>query len=138
MGASMKQQQGFTLIELMIVMAIIAILTAIAYPSYQDSVRKARRGDAQADMLQMANFMERKFTEDGSYADVTVEDTGVTSDDFYTFTLTVPAPPLPSTTYVLMAAPNGAQTEDTCKTLSLSNTGEKKATDGGSEILGCW
>ena len=59
----MKQTQpGFTLIELMVTVAIVGILAGIAYPSYQDSVRKSRRSDVEGVLLGLANAMERNFT----------------------------------------------------------------------------
>jgi type IV pilus assembly protein PilE len=125
-----KNQQGFTLIELMIVLVIIAILASIAYPSYQDSVRKARRSDAQAGMLQIVNYMERIYTEKNTYASVTIAASGVTSD-YYTFTS--PIPDLTATTYTLTAVPKGAQTDDSCGTLTLTQTGVK-----GADTAGCW
>jgi len=65
----MKQTKnnGFTLVELMIVVAIVGILSAIAYPSYQNSVLKSRRADAKSALLQLTNFMERLYTETGCY-----------------------------------------------------------------------
>jgi prepilin-type N-terminal cleavage/methylation domain-containing protein len=54
-------QKGFTLIELMIAVVVIAILAAIAYPSYQDSVRKSRRADAKSALMEHAQFMERTY-----------------------------------------------------------------------------
>ena len=59
----MLNTKGFTLIELMIAVAIVGILAGIAYPSYQDSVRKSRRADAQGALLGFANAMERYFTQ---------------------------------------------------------------------------
>ena len=59
--------RGFTLIELMIAVAVVGILAAIAYPSYQEHVRKARRADAQTALLELAQFMERHYTANGRY-----------------------------------------------------------------------
>src|SRR6476620_453648 len=58
-------RRGFTLIEIMIVVAVIGILAVIVLPSYQDSVRKARRGDARAALVTTAQLMERYATEHG-------------------------------------------------------------------------
>ena len=63
--------KGFTLIELMIVVAVIAILAAIAYPSYQDSVRKSRRADAKAVVLNAAQILERCYTQNNVYTGCT-------------------------------------------------------------------
>jgi type IV pilus assembly protein PilE len=152
----MKQTQpGFTLIELMIVVAIIGILAAIALPSYQDSVRKSRRADAEGVLLGLANAMERHFTvkSDGSgYCDAGgtggantcgssgVNDSGEPSiytvptetATFYTVTISATA-----SSYTLSAAPTGAQTNDKCGTLTLDHTGVK----GNSANLSqseCW
>ena len=63
----MLNAKGFTLVELMITVAIVGILAGIAYPSYQDSVRESRRADAKGALLGFANAMERHFTECNSY-----------------------------------------------------------------------
>ena len=65
----MKQTKnnGFTLVELMIAVGIVGILSAIAYPSYQNSILKSRRADAKSGLLQLTNFMERLYTETGCY-----------------------------------------------------------------------
>jgi len=129
------KKNGFTLIELMITVAIVAILAAIAYPSYQDSVRKTKRTTAQADLMELASFMERKFTENNSYAGTTIASIGVTNDD-YTLALTLPTAPV--TSYTLTAVPQGAQADDSCGTLSLSNTGVKEAKVDGVVMPSCW
>jgi len=69
------QQKGFSLIELMIVVAIVAILGAVAYPSYMNSITDARRTDAQAVLMEAAQYMERFYTENNRYD----EDTGGTA-----------------------------------------------------------
>ncbi|WP_313033770.1 type IV pilin protein [Acinetobacter sp.] len=80
-----KKLKGFTLIELMIVVAIIAIIAMVAYPSYQESVRKTKRTDAQASMLQIAGHLQRykianfTFFKVGTTTPITLADAGVPS-----------------------------------------------------------
>lgn len=62
-----RRLSGFTLIELMVVVAVVAILAAIAVPSYQEQVRKSRRGQAQADLVELAQRAERFHTVNNSY-----------------------------------------------------------------------
>lgn len=68
MSRSKNMCGGFTLIELMIVVAVVAILAMIAYPSYQDQVRKSRRGSAQSLMMSIANRQEQIYLDTRSYA----------------------------------------------------------------------
>jgi type IV pilus assembly protein PilE len=123
---------GFTLIELMIALAIIAILTAIAYPSYQDSVRQARRADAQADIIQYAGFAERIFTEINRYDTAngaTIARSGIASNFYNYGTVLTP------TTYVITAIPQGGQAADTCGTMTLTQAG---ARNNNGTAAGCW
>lgn len=65
--APVSQQPGFTLIELLVTVAIVAILATIAYPVYTDQIAKARRAEVQAELMSLAGFMERIYTETGCY-----------------------------------------------------------------------
>src|SRR3990167_9475228 len=65
----MRQQRGFTLIELMIVIAIIGILAAIAYPSYQEYQLKSGRSDGHAKLMQVMQAQERFYSQNQSYTD---------------------------------------------------------------------
>ena len=78
-------RRGFTLIELMIVVAVIGILATIAYPSYQDYVRKARRIDAQGVMLDIQLQQEKYRVNHVSYGSLT--DLGSFPSDYYTFAI---------------------------------------------------
>ena len=156
----MKQtQSGFTLIELMIAVAIVGILAAIAFPSYQESVRKSRRADAEGALLGFANAMERHFTEFNSYCDAAAaggtvvalcgtgtEDTGApaiyappaATAVNYTFTILAVTPT--PTTYILQAAPvaGSSQANDKCGTLTVNNTGAKTNSNGLPQPDECW
>jgi type IV pilus assembly protein PilE len=119
---------GFTLIELMIVVAIVAILAAIAYPSYQSQIRKTRRGDAQAVLMQAAQYMERLYTENGCY-DKNPCGTGTAptfpftkspidgNDAYYSVALTA----VDDDTFTITATPQASESGATA--LSIDNTG---------------
>lgn len=131
---------GFTLIELMVVVAVIAILAAIAYPSYQDSVRKSRRAQAKADLVEYAAQAERYRTVNNSYNapapgfalpfTVSPRETGATAQ--YNLGIVTAAD-----TFVITATPTGGQTADRCGTLSLSQAGVKTET-GTATLAECW
>jgi len=121
--------KGFTLLELMIVITIIAILATIAFPSYQESVKKSRRGAAKTDLVELANFMERYFTENNTYIGATLP-TSI-NNDHYTYTAT-PEPTV--STFTLSAGPSGSQATDKCGTMTLNQVGLKTTTGSA----GCW
>ncbi len=146
----MKRVKGFTLIELMIVVAVIGILASIAYPSYQDSVRKSRRADAEGVLLGFANAMERHFTETNSYCGAGTSNSGTClaatgaptiysttspisgGTAFYNLTISAAT----ATSYTLSATPTGPQTGDGCGTLTITNTGVKGVSS--STVAECW
>lgn len=122
------KQQGFSLIELMIAVAIVAILAAIAYPAYNDQVTKARRSDAHAALLNTAALMEHYYTENNTYvganAPADIGASATSPESHYDITIGN----LTATTYTLTATPvaGGAQASDTtCGALSLTNTNVK-------------
>jgi len=100
MMKQMTGKKGFTLVELMIVVAIVAILVALALPSYSRYVRKANRGEAQQLLLNWANNQEIWRANDSEYA--TTGELALPTHDKYTFTL----PTRTATTYILTATPS--------------------------------
>ncbi len=125
-----KKTSGFNLIELMIVVAVIGILAGIAYPSYEEQVRKARRTDAQTGLLELATLVEHFYTENNTYAGATtpaaVGGPSTSREGFYTLSITN----VSATTFTLNAtpAPGGPQVGDTCGTLTLTHTNIKGPT----------
>ncbi len=142
-----KAARGFTLIELMIVVAVVAILAGIAYPAYNDAVRKSRRGQAKADLIELTQMAERYRTVNNTYKDFgkpggdgTLDGAWGKSPRTGTAYYNVKATTHNVTTLILEAQPIAGQGQDKdskCLTLTISATGEKKVT--GSDPSGsCW
>lgn len=136
---SFHKTKGLTLIELLIVVAIVAILGAIAYPSYQGSVQKSRRTDARAALTEIAALQEKHFFKDNAYnSDLTVVYGGTASKEgFYTLAVKTLAADTgcgaDGECFELTATTTGAQASDTtCSVFTLTNTGLKEAEDSGA------
>lgn len=126
---------GFTLIELMVVVAVVAILASIAVPSYQEQVRKSRRAQAKADLVEYAQMAERFFTVNNTYAGFTLPTTQSPREGgtaHYTLAV-VPT----ATTFTLTATAAGSQASDRCGNLGITNTGQKSET-GSASLDECW
>ena len=122
------RELGFTLIELMIAVAIVAILTAIAYPSYQRYVARTHRDAAAACMSQYAQFMEQFYTANLRYngAGFAAPALGCRQENGLLTRYTVQLRSSTETTNVIEAAPTQVQTaaeQPQCGTLSITNTG---------------
>jgi len=148
MQRSRSAERGFTLIELMIAILIVAIIAAIAYPSYRKTVLKAHRTDAKSMLTQVAQQQERWFTRQNTYAaNLTTlgysANTVASDEGYYTVTLTIPGGCTSGTTvscFQATATATGGQADDTdCRTMTIDEQGQKTATDSsGAAATDCW
>jgi type IV pilus assembly protein PilE len=136
---NLRRQLGLTLIELMVVVAIVGILAAVAYPSYQDSVRRSARADAQSDMAQIVQTAERFFTTNNRYDQdraavalvLPFSQSPRTGGARYTLSYNATA-----TTYTLTATPAGGQVGDACGVMTINQLGATTPAAGSGRP--CW
>ena len=146
-GAALRSvtPRGFTLIEMLIVVAIMAVLAAVAMANYQPYIQRGHRAQARAGLLQAAQWMERVATANGVYPEATLTSTplpvslSTTAGPRYILSLKTSTP----AAYTLLATPQGAQLSDRCATLTLDHTGVRGMTTGGTAgsadaIAECW
>jgi len=135
-----KKQPGFTLVEVMVVVFIISVLAAIAYPSYQGFTQKARRTEAMTTLTEAAARQENFYANNLRYAATMTTllpsfgaDPYITPDGNYNVGTT--------SAYLITATAQGQQFQDLqCRTFTLDSTGGKGATDslGGTTTTTCW
>lgn len=141
---TIHRSRGFTLIELMIVVAIVGIIAAIALPSYQDSVRKSRRADATTALLKIQQAQERWRANNTSYTtNLTALPTATppglglpatSANGFYTLSITAAT----ASGFEARAVPTtqGGQNNDLCQVIALNQQGPMKATPTTDKT--CW
>lgn len=146
---TLRKFAGFTLIELMTVVVVISILVAVAYPSYQDYVRKGKRAEGKAALLKTAQVQERFFTDQNRYATqaelapaygvtagttiYSAENPNLTSGAYTVTTAQITGP----TDFRLTATPNGTFTDPDCGNLTLTSAGVRDRS-GAAPMNRCW
>lgn len=139
-----RRYRGFTLIELMVVVAVVGVLLAIILPAYTGNAERARRAKAMGALMAASLAMERYFTEQSpsTYTGATLGATGVFPNKvpledgtttYYNLTVNIP---VAGDTFTLTATPTGSQAGETCGTLTLNNLGVKTAS--GGSLDDCW
>lgn len=138
----LRRAGGFTLIELMITVAIVAIIAAVALPSYQGYVVRTQRSAATACLTQMAQFMERVYATNLRYdknngADTALPGTQCQNDVAGRYTIALAA--VAQRTFSVTATPQGAQAsaDTACATLALDQIGTKSIS-GSDTVAHCW
>ena len=130
--------RGFTLIELMITVAVIGILAGVAYPSYLSQVMKSRRSDAKTALTAAAQAMERWYTERSTYAGATLGAAGIypsaSTNGYYALTITAQT----AAGFTLRATSAGVQANDACGSFTYDQTGTKGVVGGTLAANACW
>ena len=155
---------GFTLIELMVVVVVLAVLVAVAYPSYQDHIRKAKRAEAKAALLKTAQVLERWYSDRSTYgttpappatppwttidlaplyalglgATVYSGENAADNKSSYTITASSPAGCPVDACFLITATPNAPFVDPVCGTFTLTSTGQRASAGGtGSATDAC-
>jgi type IV pilus assembly protein PilE len=144
-------QSGFTLIELMIIVAIVSILAAVALPSFQEQVRRSQRTEGKTALLRAAQLLERNYTVNNTYvtdlgplhglgAGVAVfsgENPALNTGNYRITASNQPCGNI-AQCYTLTAARNGTFTDPRCGDLTLTNTGVRGRANGTDTVERCW
>jgi type IV pilus assembly protein PilE len=135
-----RASSGFTLIEVMIVVAIVAILSAIAYPSYRESVARGNRAGAKQALLDNAQWLERQFTVSNTYViSGSLPLTEAPKDGAKTYDIDFVTDQPTASTFTLKATPKNSMTGDKCGTLTLTQTGARGlGSDATASVADCW
>jgi type IV pilus assembly protein PilE len=126
--------KGFTLIEMMVVVALIAIMAAIALPSYREYIKKSRRAEAQSYLMNIALRQQQFLVDTRSYSALSPDNIASQPSNVsgaYTVTMNVVAGPPP--TFTVTATPKTDQASEKCGTLTIDQTGTKTA-----NLASCW
>lgn len=129
----MRQPQGFTLVELLCVMAVVAVLSSFALPNLQSSQQRGQRTLAKLALMKSAHWLERAASLSGIYPSSMPDAVWQSGQLHYRLTLQSQ-----SHAFVLIATPLGSQSQDPCGQLTLNHTGERGVLNASLSSFRCW
>jgi type IV pilus assembly protein PilE len=130
-----QAQKGFTLIEMLIALACVALLASLAWPSYQNLILRSQRAQARASLLQAAHWLERAASANGSYPLTADVPASVLHIDGQRYKMSVTST---EQSYTLSATPVGTQTADACGTLTVNHLGVRNVQGASQTAAQCW
>ena len=130
-----QASKGFTLIEMLIALACVALLASLAWPSYQNLILRSQRAQARASLLQAAHWLERAASANGSYPSIADVPASVLQIDGQRYKMTVSSS---AQSYTLSATPVGTQTADACGTLTVNHLGVRSVQGASQTAAQCW
>ncbi len=128
-----EKMNGFTLVEVMIVVVILGILAAFALPSYQNSVTKTKRTEGKALLLEAAQEQEKIFTQSNAYSTDITDFTADSDNGYYKLSFSASS----ATSFTFAATPQSPFSDTDCGNLTLTNTGIK-GVSGTASVAECW
>lgn len=130
-----RRQLGFTLIEVLVAMACVAVLVTVAWPSYQGLLERSQRAQARTALLQAAHWLERAASANGNYPASTDIPASVLQVEGQRYQIQVTSSPQ---SYALSATPIGTQSADACGTLTLNHLGVRGVQGASQSAAQCW